>query len=57
MAAEGQPDKMASNMEVHMKQRCATEFLHIEKIAPVHICRCFLNVDGDQIVDVSTERQ
>ena len=25
------PDKMAPDMEVHMKQRCGTEFLHVEK--------------------------
>jgi hypothetical protein len=31
MAAEGQSDKMASDMEVRMKQRCVTEFLHAEK--------------------------
>ena len=30
-AAEGQSDKMASNMEVQMKQRCETEFLHEDK--------------------------
>ena len=32
MAAEGQSDKMASDMEVHMKQRCVTEFLHAKKL-------------------------
>ena len=37
MAAEGQSDKMASDMEVHMKQRCVTEFLHVEKMAPIDI--------------------
>jgi len=31
MAAEGQSDKMASDVEMHMKQRCVTEFLHLEK--------------------------
>ena len=31
MAAEGQFDKMASDMEVWMKKRCATEHLHAEK--------------------------
>lgn len=30
MMAEGQPDRMASNMEVHnMKQRCVIEFLYL----------------------------
>lgn len=28
------PGRMASEMEVHMKQRCETEFLHAEKMAP-----------------------
>jgi len=28
MTAEGQSDKMASDMEVRMKQRCVIEFLH-----------------------------
>ena len=37
MAAEVQSDKMASDMEEHMKQRCVTEFLHVEKIASIHI--------------------
>ena len=31
MAAEGQSDKMASDMEVQMKQKCVTEFLDVEK--------------------------
>ena len=30
MAAEGQPDKMTSDVEMHMKQRYVTEFLHGE---------------------------
>jgi hypothetical protein len=34
MTAEGQSDKMASDMEVHMKQRHVIEFLYVEKIAP-----------------------
>jgi len=31
MAAEGQIDKMASDMEVQMEQRCVIEFLYAEK--------------------------
>jgi len=31
MAAEGPTDRMVSDMEVHLKQRCATEFLYAEK--------------------------
>ena len=57
MAAEGQSDKMMSDMEVQMKQRCVTEFLHAEKIAPTDIHQCLLNVYGDQTVKVSTVKQ
>jgi len=56
MTAEGQSDKMASDMEVRVKQRCVTEFLHAEKMAPNDIHQCLLNVYGDQTVDVSTVR-
>ena len=41
--AEGQSDRLASDMEVRMKQRCVTEFLHAEKIAPNDIHRRLLN--------------
>ena len=47
---------MASDMEVHMKQRCVIEFLHAEKLAPTDIHQWLLNIDGDQTVDVSTVR-
>ena len=57
MAAEGQSDKMASDMEVRMKQRCVIEFLHAEKIAPNDTHRRLVNVYGDQTVDVSTMRR
>jgi len=49
MAAEGQFDKAASDMEV--KQRCGIEFFHTEKLAPTD-----MNVYRDQTVDVSTVR-
>ena len=48
MRAERQSDKMASDMEVRMKQTCVAEFLHAEKIAPNDIHRRLLNVNGDQ---------
>ena len=35
MAAEVQSDKMASDMQVHMKQIAVIEFLHVEKMAPL----------------------
>jgi len=54
MTAVGQSDKTASDMEVCMKQRCVIEFLHAEKIAPIDIHQCLLNVYGDHTVDVST---
>lgn len=31
MATEGQSNRMVSEVEVHMKQRCVTKFLHVEK--------------------------
>ena len=37
MAAEGETDKMVSDMEVCMKQSCVTEFLHVEKMAPIDL--------------------
>ena len=56
MAAEGQPDKMAFDMEVRVKQRCVTEFLHAKNMAPIDIHQYLLNVSGNQTVDVSTVR-
>ena len=57
MAAEGQSDKMVSDMEMHIKQRRVTEFLHVEKTAPIVIHRQLLNVYGDPPGDVSTMRE
>ena len=57
MAAEGQSDRMMSDIEVRLKQRCVIEFLHVEKMAPIDIHRHLLNVHGDQTVDVNTVRQ
>ena len=37
MAAEGQSDKMASGIEMHMKQWYVTELFHVEKIAAVDL--------------------
>ena len=42
MTAEGQSDKTVSDMEVWMKKRCVTEFLHVEKIAPTDIHWMFM---------------
>ena len=57
MAAEGQPDKMSSDVEVHVKKRCGSEFLHAENTVPTDIHQCLLNIYGDQTVDVSTLRR
>ena len=56
MAAEGQSDKLASDMEVCVNLRCVTEFLYVEKMAPIDVHRCLLNVYGAQTVDMSTVR-
>lgn len=37
-------------------QRCVTEFLYMEHIAPIDIQWCLLNVYGDQTVDVTIVR-
>ena len=47
MAAEGQPDRMVSDVEVWMKQWGETEFLHAEKMAPTDPDQCLLNIYGD----------
>ena len=57
MAAEGQSDRMVSDVEMRMKQRCGIEFLHEEKMAPTDVDRQLLNVYGDQTADVGTVRQ
>ena len=56
MAAEGQFDIMVSDMEVRMKKRGITEFLHVEKIASADIHQHLLNIYGDQTVAVSAVR-
>ena len=57
MAAGGQSDKKASDIELHMKQRCVTEFLHAGGMAPIDIHQCLLNTDEGQTVGVSIVRQ
>jgi len=53
-AAERQSDRMVSDMEMWMKQRCVTESLHAEKMTPTDIHQHLLYFYGDQAVDVST---
>ena len=55
MAAEGHSDKMTSNVEVHMKQRCVIEFLRVGKMAPTDIPWCLLNIYEDQTVNECSE--
>ena len=57
LSAKGHSDRMVSDMEMHMKQRCVTEFLHVEKMAPTDIQWHLLNIYEDQTMDVSTARQ
>jgi len=57
MDVEEQSDKMASDLEVWMKQRRSIKFLHAEKMAPTDIYRCLLKVYGEQTVYVSTLRR
>ena len=47
-----QSDRIESDTETHRKQRSVTEFLHVEKIAPIDFHSHLLNVSGDQTVDV-----
>jgi len=56
VAAEWHCDRPVSDTKVWVKQRCVIEFLYAEKMAPIDIHWCLLNINGDQIVDVSTVR-
>ena len=58
MAAEGQFDKMVSEVVVQMNQRCAIEFLHEDKITPQNdikyftkksFCSYICNVTGSNL--------
>jgi len=46
MVAEGQSDRMASDMEVRIQQRYVIEFPHKLKMAPTDLHQCLLNVYG-----------
>jgi len=56
MAAKEHSDRMASDMEVCMKQKCVIEFLHVKKNALTDFHLCLLNVYRDQTEDVSILR-
>jgi len=53
----GRADTVASDVELHMKQRCEIEFFRVEKMAHIDIHWCLLNTYGDQTVDVSIVRK
>jgi len=56
MAANGQFNKMSSDMEAHTKQRLGITCLHAENTTPTEIHQCLLNAYKDQTEDVSTVR-
>jgi len=45
--SDRQSDKIASDMEVHMKQGCAIESIHVENMEHIDLHWRFLNVYGD----------
>ena len=51
MAAQGQSNKMVSDMKVHMKQSCVIEFLHVKNITPADIHQHLLKTYRDQTVE------
>ena len=55
MAAEGQSDRMVSDMEMCMKQRCGIEFVQAENVT-IDSHQCLLNLHGNQTVDLITVR-
>jgi len=56
MAAEGQSDRMVSEMGVHAKQKYVTELLHEEKMVSTDIHQHLLNIYEDQTLDMRTVR-
>lgn len=46
MSADEQYDKLASDMEVHLKQIYEIEFLHVAKTALTDIHRHLMNTEG-----------
>ena len=53
IAEEGQTDKIPSDIEVCMNQRCVTEFLHTGKIVPTDVHGCLLSgCECSEAVDV-----
>jgi len=57
IAAEGQSDKMAFDIEACLKQKSRDESLHAGKMAPTDIHQHLLNIYGDQTVDITAVRQ
>ena len=48
MAAEWKSEKLVSEIEMRVKQKGGTEFLHVEKMTPIHIYRCLLSVETEE---------
>jgi len=57
MAADGQSGRVVTDMEVHMKQRCVTEFLYTKHLSHIDIHWHSVNIYGDQTVDDNTVRR
>ena len=57
MGAEGQSEKLVSDMVESVKHMCGNEFLHTENMSAINIQWCLLNIYGEQTVDVSTVSQ
>ena len=49
--------EMEEFSDVRFKQRAVIEFLTVEKVLPIEICRRMQAAYGDQCVDVSTVRR
>ena len=56
MAADGQSDRMVSEVGVHVDQSGVIELLRVEEMAPSDIQQALMSVSGQQSVDVSTVR-
>lgn len=56
MAADGQSDRMVSEVGVHVDQSGVIELLRVKEMAPSDIQQALMSVSGHQSVDVSTVR-
>jgi len=56
MAADGQSDRMVSEVGVHVDQSGVIELFRVKEMAPSDIQQALMSVSGRQSVDVSTVR-